>query len=209
MYDRMMKARATLQQIGEIADFLTSVIDSGRLLDVGTGPGRLLQEIHGRNPSISLYGLDISESMIRLAERNLNGIDVSLHVSSIQKSAFEDDFFSLVTCTGSFYLWNDPEKGLNEIYRILKPGKTAFLFETHSDYDRVALREQVKKNLQGESFFRRILMPRFLGRQLKMAYSQQETREILLKSDFAGHFDIFNATLASLPIWLRIELYKP
>jgi 2-polyprenyl-3-methyl-5-hydroxy-6-metoxy-1,4-benzoquinol methylase len=44
----------------EIAQDLTSRLSAGHLLDVGTGPGRLLQAIHSLNPAIDLYDLDIS-----------------------------------------------------------------------------------------------------------------------------------------------------
>jgi 2-polyprenyl-3-methyl-5-hydroxy-6-metoxy-1,4-benzoquinol methylase len=51
----------------EIAQDLTSRLSAGRLLDVGTGPGRLLQAIHNLNYTIELYDLDISASMIKQA----------------------------------------------------------------------------------------------------------------------------------------------
>ncbi|MFW9848340.1 MAG: class I SAM-dependent methyltransferase [Candidatus Thorarchaeota archaeon] len=208
MYDRMMKSKSTTLQINEIADFLASRSNVTRLLDVGTGHGRLLLAINERNPFLELYGLDISKAMIKLAEKNLEGIPVSLHLSPIQDSPFEDDFFDLVTCTGSFYLWNEPQKGLNEIYRILKPGSTTYLFETRSDYDEKALRDGLKVNLKGESIFKRLIMPRFLKKQLSMTYSHDEITEIISHSLFAENFEIVDISLANLPIWVRIELFK-
>jgi SAM-dependent methyltransferase len=41
------------------------------LLDVGCGPGVFLREVHGRFPSVRLAGVDISESGIDLARRNI------------------------------------------------------------------------------------------------------------------------------------------
>lgn len=41
----------------EIAQDMVSRIESGRLLDVGTGPGRLLREFYLVYPHIHLYGL--------------------------------------------------------------------------------------------------------------------------------------------------------
>ena len=209
IYDRMMRSKATSRQITEIAEFLASQIDTGRLLDVGTGPGRLLKEIHRINPSIELFGLDISAAMVDQATKNLQGIDASLHISPIQESVFEEDFFDVVTCTGSFYLWDEPEKGLNEIRRILKHGKTAYLFESYSDYDEELLQTRMKENLESESFFRKRLMPRFLMRQLEMTYSRDEVAKVLSMSIFADDYQIHEIELANLRVWLRIELYKP
>ena len=83
LYNSLMQIRPVKLQLSEIAQDLTTVISKGRLLDVGTGPGKLLLEIHKLNHSLELYGLDISASMIEIAKRNLSSLEV---VSSVESS---------------------------------------------------------------------------------------------------------------------------
>lgn len=207
-YDKMMQLEPMKIQRSQIAKVLISQINEGTFLDVGTGHGRLLIEINKLNPKIELYGLDISEKMINLAKTNLKNIKVDLQQGNITSTNYRANYFDLITCTGSFYLWNAPVEGLNEIHRILKPNKTAILFESHKEYDESILKEEIKKNLSNEGFFTRRLVPNFLKRQLKMTYDMNELINLLNKSLFENSFSVKKITLANLPIWLKIELKK-
>jgi len=208
IYNKMMQLTPMQHQRNQIAKELLNHIDEGRLLDIGTGHGMLLLEIHKINPNIDLYGYDISEQMINIAKDNLKDIIVNLEQGNIKKTTFDDDFFDLITCTGSFYLWNNPIDSLNEIHRILKPDRICLLFESHKDYDKKELKEGIKSNLQNESFFNRRIVPNFLKKQLKMTYPIDKLREIINKSLFNANYSINKITFANLPIWLKIELKK-
>ncbi|MFX1554931.1 MAG: class I SAM-dependent methyltransferase [Promethearchaeota archaeon] len=208
LYDKMMQLEPMKVQRVQIAQELLNIINKGRLLDIGTGHGRLLVEINNINPNIELYGIDISEKMIELAKNNLNNIHANLQQGNICSTNFQEDFFDLITCTGSLYLWNSPIEALNEINRILKPGKVAILFESHKEYNKHELKEGMKSNLQNESFLNRKIVPFFLKKQLKMTYQLDELNEIINKSLFSANFTINKIILANLPIWLKIELKK-
>ena len=195
-----------LQQYEEIAQELTNRQLEGRLLDVGTGPGRLLQAIHRLNPRLELTGLDISAAMIKQAQKNLSGMQVNLTLGNIRQTSFPDGYFDMVTCTGSFYLWDQPEKGLQEIQRILKPGKTAFLFECYRDCDRQAFSQALKENLRHLDVVSRFFGPLALKQALEAAYKKNEIRDMIHRSGFADRFSMQEITLSQLPIWLRIEL---
>ncbi|MFX1457371.1 MAG: class I SAM-dependent methyltransferase [Promethearchaeota archaeon] len=208
LYDKMMQLEPMKIQRNQIAQDLLLQINEGTLLDIGTGHGRLLVEINKLNPKIELYGLDVSEKMINLAKANLKNIKADLQEGNITSTNYKSNYFDLITCTGSLYLWNAPIEGLNEIYRILKPNKIAILFESHKEYDVSALKEEIKKNLSNERFFNRKLVPYFLNKQLKMTYDISELKDLLNKSLFKNNFSINKITLANLPIWLKIELKK-
>lgn len=207
-YDKMMQLEPMREQRVQIAEILISQITEGTLLDIGTGHGRLLIEINKLNPKIELYGLDISEKMIDLAKANLKNINANLQTGNITSTNYGNDYFDLVTCTGSFYLWDAPVEGLNEIHRILKTKKTAILFESHKEYNESNLKEQIKRNLAREGFINRKLVPRFLKKQLKMTYDIKELEEIINSSLFKNHYSIQKITLVNLPIWLKIEIKK-
>ncbi|MFX1570142.1 MAG: class I SAM-dependent methyltransferase [Promethearchaeota archaeon] len=208
MYNKMMQLTPLKHQRNQIAKDLLDHIDEGRLLDIGTGHGMLLLEIHKINPNIELYGYDISEQMINIAKDNLKDINVNLEQGNIKDTTFKNDFFDMVTCTGSFYLWNNPIDSINEIHRILKPGRSCLFFESDKDYNKKELKEGLKSNLQNESFFNRKIVPYFLKKQLKMTYPIEKLREIIGKSLFNTHYSINKISLANLPIWLKIELKK-
>lgn len=187
---------------------MTSKIQHGRLLDVGTGPGWLLFEIYRLNPEIELFGLDISDSMVQLAKKNLSGIRADLRQGNIRNTNYESNFFDVVTCTGSFYLWDHPEECLEELYRILKENQSAYLFESYSDFDNGEFRRTLKANLQKENLFRRLITPFFLRKQLKMTYRADEAAEIVRRTSFTNTYTIDKITLSGLPIFLRIALTK-
>ena len=192
----------------EIAEDLTSRLSVGCLLDVGTGPGRLLQAVHSINPAIELYGLDISAAMIKQAQKNLSGIAVNLRQGNIRQTDFPSDYFDLVACTGSFYLWERPEEGLQEIYRMLKSGQRAILFECDRESDRQALQLPLRENLRHVNMLAKIFGPLAIKQALDVAYSQKEIGEIVQRTSFAQHFSVADVTISGLRMWVRVELRK-
>lgn len=114
-----------------------------------------------------------------------------------------------VTCTGSLYLWDQPLECLAEIFRILKPGCEAILFETTRGFDEQHFRHALRKNLRGESILHRWLTPYFLGKQLNMTYTADEIAELLHDGVFGGEIALSRITLAGIPIWMKIRLLKP
>lgn len=208
LYDRMTQSRAIKAQFREIAQDLVSRVSHGRLLDIGTGPGRLLIEIHKMNSDIELFGLDVSASMIGAARKNLMVIKADLRQGNIRSTSYESDFFDIITCTGSFYLWEYPVESLEEIFRILKEGQSAYLYETYKNFDRIELKKALRANLKNEQLLLRLITPFFLKKQLKMTYKSGEVAEIIEQTRFAGNYKLDMIILAGLPIWMRIELRK-
>ena len=208
LYDSMMQSDATKMQYKEIAQDLVSRMENGRLLDVGTGPGYLLREIHKLNPNIELYGLDISNSMVKQASRNLADIKVDLHCGNITATNYMSEYFDLITCSGSFYLWDKPKEGLEEIHRTLKNGGAAYLYETHRDIDKQKLWQKMRENLKRDNLFRKFLAPRFFIKQIGMTYTSKEIIEIIEKTSFMNRYKIEEVTIFNLPVWLRVKLEK-
>lgn len=118
---------------------------SGKLLDVGTGPGRLLIELHRKAPGFDLVGIDIAPGMVAQARNNmeLQGISekVSIREGSADALPFEETSFDLVLSTGSFHHWKNEIGGLNECYRVLKPGGSALIYDLIADTPKSVLRQ--------------------------------------------------------------------
>ncbi len=208
LYDRFLSVEPIQSRIAEIAHDLVSRTESGKLLDVGTGPGRLLSEINRLNPDLELFGLDISASMIKVARNNLQNIRANLRVGSIRHTDYESDFFTAVTSVGSFYLWDYPEESLEEIFRILKKGKSAYLFEVYKDINESEYRNALRKNLRQLNWVRRLVGPFALRKSLKMSYRTEEFVRIIEKTSFAGNYTIEKIELSGIPMWARVTLKK-
>ena len=78
---------------------------------------------------VRLYGLDLSENMLRTAKEKL-GDDADLTIGDAEALPFEDGTFDLLLCNDSFHHYPAPDKVLMEFMRVLKPEGTLLL----SDY---------------------------------------------------------------------------
>jgi len=161
------------------------------------------------NPAIDLFGLDISKAMIGLARTNLRSLgDIDLRVGNVTATDYPSDFFDCVVSTGSFYNWDRPIVGLDEVFRILKPGSTAYIYESVTDHDRDLLELRLARNLEACGAIRTGLSRHFLHKQLRMTYSTDEIRQLIRQSDFAGTYRLEPVELGGLPIYVRIDMSK-
>jgi len=92
-----------------------------RLLEIGCGNGKLWENanINLRNREIFLS--DISEGMINEV-RNKMGNDFNCIVADCEKIPFKDEYFDAIVANHVLFYVKDLEKGLAEIYRVLKDG---------------------------------------------------------------------------------------
>ena len=209
LYDNLTSVKGIDRSFEEIADFISTRLKEGKLLDAGTGPGRLLVEISKKNPALDLFGLDISESMLAIARKNIRSIKkVHLKAGNITKTDYPEDFFDCIVSTGSFYNWDKPVEALNEIYRIMKSGGTAYIFDTHKDYDKKLLKSRLAENLRDYSFFRKKISSFFLRKQLSMTYPLSGYHAILKQTKFSNGYTLQEIELGNLPVYVRMELRK-
>ena len=208
LYDRFLNVEPIQARIPEIAHDLVPRTEGGKLLDVGTGPGRLLVEINRLNPDLDLFGLDISASMIKVARNNLQNIPANLQVGSIQHTNYDSNFFSIVTCSGSFYLWDYPEESIEEIYRILKEGQSAYLFEVYKDINKEECQIALKNNLRQLNWIRRLFGPFAIRESIKKSYRIEDITKIIKKTSFASSFSLEKIKLSGIPMWVCITLKK-
>lgn len=104
------------------------------ILDVacGTGDFAISAARHAASGS-RVTGIDLSEGMLRIGERKitdagLSGI-ISLQQGDCEDLPFPDCSFDRVTVAFGVRNFEHLEKGLSEMYRILKPGGKAIILE--------------------------------------------------------------------------------
>lgn len=97
-------------------------LDFQKILDVGCGTGEILKSITERYSFAQLYGLDISEEMLKQANDKLKGT-ATLILGDAENITIETNSFDLLLCTDSFHHYPNPQQAISEFYRVLKHGK--------------------------------------------------------------------------------------
>jgi len=129
-YDQMMRR---LRDKGwmETRAIIKSGIDTGMALEVGPGPGYLGLEWLKGTGGTRLKGLDISDDMVAIAERNAEEYGfkdrVEYIIADAREMPFDDNYFDGIFTNGSLHEWSHPKEIIDEIYRVLKPGGLYFL----------------------------------------------------------------------------------
>ena len=139
-YSFLAKSRIMQAFYKDVALDVAEEMSGGRILDVGTGPGYLPLQISESLPGSEVIGIDVSEDMIRVARKNAEGKNVKFLVGDANKMPFEDDSFDLVVSTGSLHHWRNPVNVLNEIYRVLRPGRKALIYDLWGEAPKELLR---------------------------------------------------------------------
>ena len=105
-------------------------ITKGVCVDVGGGCGSLAMEL-AKITDLTVYVLDIDPVAVALCNLLAREAGLEGRVRGVQGDAqdmlFRDGFADLVVSRGSIFFWPDPDAGIRESYRILKPGGVAFV----------------------------------------------------------------------------------
>jgi len=116
-----------------VAGEVAAAHPSGKVLEIGSGPGQLAVQLARQAPGITLTGVDISEAMVERAARRTAGAGLServrFEVGDVGALPLADEDFDAVVSTLSLHHWSDPTSGLAEIHRVLKPGGEARIYD--------------------------------------------------------------------------------
>ena len=121
----VIMARTNADSGAWVADLL-EVTANDRVLEVGFGPGVVLQRLAKLAAAGHVAGIDQSRAMVEQARaRNATAVQsglVELRLGSVERLPFDDDSFDKMLAINSMQVWPDPAAGLREIHRVMKPG---------------------------------------------------------------------------------------
>jgi ubiquinone/menaquinone biosynthesis C-methylase UbiE len=161
----------------EVTKEIASKVPSGRILDIGTGPGYIPIEVALASKNVEVKAIDISSAMVMIARQKAEDAGLSKRVQfecgSAEHIPYGDGYFDLVVSTLSFHHWANRIECLKEIHRVLKIGGEAWIYEIRKDTTREA-----KKQLK-DRYGRFISFIVLYSVRLHSAMSLQEFQRII------------------------------
>ncbi|MEZ0128367.1 class I SAM-dependent methyltransferase [Flavobacterium sp. LBUM151] len=102
-----------------------NISKENKILELGHGNAGHLEFVLEQAENLKYYGLEMSELMFQEARQiNRNFVSQKQAFFSLYDGniiPFEDTFFDKIFTVNTIYFWQEPEKLLSEIYRVLKP----------------------------------------------------------------------------------------
>ncbi|MEL1255811.1 class I SAM-dependent methyltransferase [Flavobacterium sp. DGU38] len=102
-----------------------NISNENKILELGHGNAGHLEFLFEQAGNLKYYGLEMSELMFQEARRiNRNFVSQKQAFFSLYDGntiPFEDESFNKIFTVNTIYFWQDPQKLLSEIYRVLKP----------------------------------------------------------------------------------------
>ncbi|MES1217582.1 MAG: methyltransferase domain-containing protein [Bacteroidota bacterium] len=108
---------------------------NNKVLEIGCGNGYTLEQLANNFPETSFSGLDFSHDLLSIAaKRKLK--NASFAQGDVRNLSFADESFDIIyteRCLINLLSWEDQQKGLQEINRVLKKGGFYFMVESFTD----------------------------------------------------------------------------
>jgi len=178
-------------------------IESGVLVDLGSGTGYLSIEIAKMAPKLKVYGIDLSKAMVKIARKHAQTAKVKnarFELCNAAELPFEDDSIDFIVSTGSLHHWRKPAEVLNESYRVLKNGREAWIYDGCPDI----LEEAASKLAEKYGFWRCWILRRL---QVIHGFRRQEydtkIRGVLEQTEFKDSYK-----MEQVDIWMKITARK-
>lgn len=100
--------------------------EGDNILEIGMGNGYFVKDILKLHPSISYSGIDYSplmcEEALLLNQELVENKRAFFYTGDASSLPFADNSFSAIMTVNTIYFWEDAEKQMSEIRRVLQPG---------------------------------------------------------------------------------------
>lgn len=105
----------------------------GKLLDVGCAAGEFIEHVVKWFPFLDVTGIDVVPTLLDRARK-------TVPVASFQAASILDDkwfsfhSFDIITCTGVIGIFDDIERTLGNLLRVLNPGGSLYVLSNFNDH---------------------------------------------------------------------------
>ena len=104
-----------------------------KILDMATGTGDLAVAL-AQTQATEIVGIDISEGMLDIGKKKVKKSqwhkNIKMEIGDSENIDYPADYFDAVTVAFGVRNFENLDKGLLEIYRVLKPGSKLVILET-------------------------------------------------------------------------------
>jgi len=112
-----------------------------RILEIGCGEGWASRLLASLAPEGLVVGIDVSDEMIRNARAKSTSHENLLFVwAGAEQIPWQEHYFTRALCVESFYYFEEPERALREMHRVLAPGGTLWIVNHLSKENEHSLR---------------------------------------------------------------------
>ncbi len=166
------------------------VKDNSQVLEIGPGPGWITIIMAQENPTLKITGLEISEDMIRVANKNVEeeGVKdriVFLHGDATNMFQLKDNSFDVIITHDSLHHWDNPIRVFNEIARVIKPNGIFCVGDGRRD---IGLGAKVIFNIAKLMISKEISY--YWKTSIMAGYTPEEIRNILDQTDLKNKYEI-------------------
>ena len=151
------------------------------ILDIGSGPGILLERVYHNFPQSYLIGLDRSPEMQMTAQNHLKNQPIHLVIGDSEFIPLQHDSVDIIISRFSVCYWNNVQNAVQEIKRILRPNGFGFFQMLNKDFSKFRL--MMMKLLMNIHHTPPDVLSYHID-TFKIAYSIDEINNILEESSF-------------------------
>ena len=112
---------------------MVQLLNPTSILDIATGTGDLAI-LFGETTATEIIGLDISQGMLDIGKKKISDKNLDSKIQMVlgdgEKIPYADNYFDVITVAYGVRNFENLEKGLSEILRVLKPNGTFIILET-------------------------------------------------------------------------------
>lgn len=101
-----------------------------RILDAGCGKGRFAKALSGKYPLAEIWGVDLSEAMLRHVPP-----EVRTRQGTLLNLPFVDDFFDYAFCIEALEHAIDPGAAIGELCRVVKAGGRVVIVDKNAEHE--------------------------------------------------------------------------
>ena len=117
-----------IQHVQVILKFFGNLTDKC-VLDVGCGKGRFARVLQEQYPGAEIWGLDISEEMLRFVPAGIHA-----RAGSMTELPFADSTFDFAYATESLEHAVEIERAVDEMCRVVKPGGRILIIDKNAEH---------------------------------------------------------------------------